>query len=319
MQKKLSLKDAIQRSGASGSSTAPVSRCALAKALECCGGRGYSYKIEGAFVQAQKCDCVKNCSECFGRARKTENGFSKPCREPNPSVVMQNINTASIPARYCESQLKKFSNFTGSGQKVVKQVGQWFVQYMKSRSGPGMIIHGPVGVGKTYLLAALAKGLLERGVSVKFVDFFDLLSQLRNAYTQNQADKSILEPLTTVEVLFIDELGKGRNSEWELSIIDQLVMGRYNQNKVIIASTNYGLARKTEGQRWQMPLDHFETPKNNFQTDQFDSLEVRVGQRIFSRLVEICEITELTGNDFRKSRLAQSEGLVVHKVNELYE
>ena len=37
-------------------------------------------------------------------------------------------------------------------------------------------------------------------------------------------------------------MGKGRNSDWEMSILDQLVMGRYNQNKVVVASTNYNLA-----------------------------------------------------------------------------
>jgi DNA replication protein DnaC len=317
VQKKLTYKDAIERSGATVKPR-PVSRCALSKKLECCGGRGFTYSIAGAFVQAQKCECVKNCSECFGRARMTDNGFSKPCREPNPTVVMQNINGASIPARYFDAQLKTFSNFSGSGQKVVKQLAAWYNRFLKTHLGPGLIIHGPVGVGKTYLLTALAKGLLEQGVSVKFVDFFDLLSQLRAAYAQHQADKSILEPLTSVEVLFIDELGKGRNSEWELSVIDQLVMGRYNQNKVIIGSTNYGLVKKSEGQ-WQMPLDHFETPKNNFQTDQFDSLEARVGQRIYSRLIEMCEITELTGTDFRKTRLAQNQGLVVQKTNDFYE
>ena len=52
-----------------------------------------------------------------------------------------------------------------------------------------------------------------------------------------------------VDILFIDELGKGRNTDFELTILDQLVMGRYNQNKMIVASTNCHL-KETEQVRY---------------------------------------------------------------------
>ena len=148
---------------------------------------------------------------------------------------------------------------------------------------PGIILGGPVGVGKTYLLAAIAKNFAARGMTVRFVDFFQLLNEIKGAYADSKSDANILKPLINVDVLFIDELGKGRSSDWEMSIIDQLVMGRYNQNKIIVASTNYGLKPAKH-----IPLSQKDLSQESFGSfnlDRFESLETRIGERIYSRLV----------------------------------
>ena len=138
----------------------------------------------------------------------------------------------------------------------------------------------------------------KRGFSVKFVDFFQLLAELKAGYANDQADASIIQPLIDVDVLFIDELGKGKSSDWEISILDQLVMGRYNQNKIVVASTNYGLRSGksgTIGGRYES-----ESSGKGFSLDELESLEYRVESRIYSRLMETSIIWEMTGDDYRK-------------------
>ena len=100
-------------------------------------------------------------------------------------------------------------------------------------------------------------------------------------------------------------MGKGRNTDFELVILDQLVMGRYNQNRAIVASTNCYLHSRTETQKRQLydiPLD--QTPEqagtSGFASSQFGTLESRVGERIFSRLLETCTMLDLSGRDFRR-------------------
>ena len=49
-----------------------------------------------------------------------------------------------------------------------------------------------------------------KGVSVKFVDFFQLLAEIKASFSKKESEELILKPLIEVDVLCIDELGKGR-------------------------------------------------------------------------------------------------------------
>lgn len=274
------------------------SYCALEQKLSCCDGIGYRLNFKGAYTQASLCDCVSSCKTCFGRVRRMQNGASCPCRTPNPGRVVNILNSASIPSRYGAAKLDKFSNFSGNGREALQAVAMWLREF-KVDQPQGLLLGGPVGVGKTYLLAAIAKNFAARGLTVKFVDFFQLLNELKAAYSDSKSDAGVLKPLIDVDVLIIDEMGKGRNSDWEMSILDQVVMGRYNQNRIVVASTNYDLKPQKA-----VPLAQKDLMQDNynggFNLDRYETLEARIGQRIYSRLIETCAILELSGNDFRR-------------------
>ena len=117
-----------------------------------------------------------------------------------------------------------------------------------------------------------------------------------------------------VDVLIIDELGKGRNTDFELTIIDQMIMGRYNQNKILIASTNYllGAEKKKEKKNYShvaldQPDPNEESSYNNsaFSPDEFGSLEPRIGKRIMSRLKETTLFVTLEGEDYREVKASK--------------
>ncbi len=276
--------------------------CALKQRQSCCDGIGYRLKANGSLTQAIICNCVMECQSCFGLNRIMENSVSKPCHSPAPSRVASLINAACLPARYCSAKLDSFSNFSGNGRDVVPRLSQWMREF-DIASPKGLILGGSVGVGKTFLLIAIAKNFANKGISVRFVDFFQLLLELKAGYAQDKNDSRVLNEAIAVDVLFIDELGKGRNSDWELSILDQLVMGRYNQNKVIISSTNYDFKPNDRHQMTNGSLD--DKRPSAFELDRFESLEQRIGSRIYSRLVESSDLIELTGEDFRKRNLQE--------------
>ena len=91
------------------------------------------------------------------------------------------------------------------------------------------MLHGPVGRGKTHLMVGLLRELVFRhGVEVRFIEFSRLLSILREGYSSGRSDAGVLSELAAVPVLAIDELGKGRLTDWELAIIDEVISRRYN-------------------------------------------------------------------------------------------
>jgi len=278
------------------SATTPDMGCALDQKKPCCGGIGYRLKPLGSLTHAELCACVSTCQSCFGQNRKLVDGKSKSCRTPAPSRIVNFINSACLPARYSAARLDSFTNFTGNGNEVVNRLSQWMREFDVERPR-GLVLGGPVGVGKTYLVCAIAKNFAGKGISVRFIDFFQLLLELKAGYAQDKSDASLLNELIEVDILFIDEMGKGRNSDWELSVLDQLVMGRYNRNKIIVASTNYDLKPNTKV-NYSTNLD--ERKPGSFELDRFESLEQRIGPRIYSRLFETSDFIELTGDDFRK-------------------
>ncbi len=276
--------------------------CGARVKCEACQNRRVLFSVSAPYSIATLCKCISSCKKCLGSGRGNEVFQSstestpissvKHCVRPNPSYIVRAYNEARIPARYAGARLDYFENPSGNGAKeVLPKLSKWLDEYPKSATR-GILLSAEVGVGKTYILTGLTRSLALRGVRARFVDFFQLISELKAAYTDGKADKQLLQPLQNAEVLVIDELGKGRNTEWEQTILDQLVMGRYNQGKVIIASTNFGL----EGQL-QNPVDHYN--KDGFNPDKFGQLVDRVGYRVFSRLKESCDFFTLSGADYR--------------------
>ncbi len=290
-----SLKDELHQAP---THVAPTLGCALERRSSCCDGIGYRLQPKGSLTHAELCTCVQECPSCFGQNRRLVDGVAKTCRSPAPSRVVTLINNAGLPARYSTARLDSFSNFTGNGREIVQKLSHWKDDFHLEKPR-GLIIGGPVGVGKTYLLAALAKSFAAKGVSVRFVDFFQLLLALKAGYAEDKNEAGLLQEMIDVDVLMIDELGKGRCSDWELSVLDQLVMGRYNQNKIIVASTNYSLKPLTRVHTHNVSLDGTGSG-STFDLDSSESLEKRITSRVFSRLCETSEFIELKGEDFRR-------------------
>src|SRR5690606_3742650 len=82
-----------------------------------------------------------------------------------------------------------------------------------------------------------------------------------------------IDELAQVDVLAIDELGKGRGSVFEEEVLDGLIGRRYNNEKPTLFATNHPLE-----ERPGEPLG--------------ESLAARLGPRFFSRLHEVVVFLE---------------------------
>lgn len=282
-----------------------ASGCAMRSRKPCCDGAGFRVVADGPYVGAAVCECVMSCPVCLGKCLAPSaraDGDLESCSPNNPRRRVTTINNARIPAHYIDASLDKFANYTGNGRELHGQLTQWLNSFTPGQS-KGLILSGPVGVGKTFILASIARAFAARGVNTRFVDFFQLLSEIRDAYASKESELDLIQPLVDVDVLVIDEMGKGPSSEWPATILDQIVDGRDKQKKVIIASTNYTLgAPRTVNAYSSMDLENAAAggPKT-FNPEVFPSLESRVGPRIYSRLLGMCHTVEITGQDWRRS------------------
>lgn len=253
---------------------------------------GYRIIKSGKYSQAIICDCYL-CEKCSNSGKiqyYNESGYSfiKPCE--NCALLHKNIklyNISCIPAKYfIVNQVDTFIPHKHNTHKeALKYVRDFVDQYPHKK---GFILMGPAGLGKTHLaVGAISELTLEKGVRCIFKEFFDLLNELKKAYSEGTSESEVIRPLVDTEVLVIDELGKGRANEWELSVLDQLISNRYNTSKITILTTNY--------------IDY--DTNNRLHKESKEILEFRVGERIASRLYEMCRFIYLEGRDFRKMNM----------------
>ena len=259
-----------------------------------CDGDRYQVGTLDALAVAKRCQCFEICPTCQNRGLRLEttpegDTFAIACDCRTLDLRIARFNEARIPARFAKANLDGYEDRDGT-QKKIKYA---YLQYRDdfSPGSRGFLLWGKPGVGKTHLMCALMSYLtLEKGISCRYVEFMQLVFDLKKDFAEGRWESTTVSPLLAVEVLLIDELGKGRNSEWELAVLDELVSSRYNAGKTLLATSNY-LPKATPGTNVPITLEGgMRLP---------GTLEERLGDRIYSRLTEMCQFVEVKGQDYR--------------------
>ncbi len=259
----------------------------------------------GDFATARLTQKLEECPDCGGtglmRTKTQQNGREYEVVAPCPRAKMQRrterFNEARLPAVQAHANFDSYKSSNGEQHRALQVVKEFSHRWPQLR---GFVLSGPVGTGKTHLLCATLKHLsVQMGVRVSYVEISLLYSQIRRGFQDGKSGGEIIGPLSTVDVLAIDELGKGRGSQFELETLDELIARRYNGGKVTLFATNYSL--KPPEERVQRGYFGTETALEAGKDSKL--LCDRVGDRIYSRLCEMCDFVEfpLSTPDMRRS------------------
>jgi len=243
---------------------------------------------------------VEICGLCEGSGLRVvvENGRSMArqceCRASRRAARM--IDRARIPRRYehctLDSYESGFRNVDRSLPAAHLRARKFVEGYPVENAGTGLLLTGSLGVGKTHLAVGILQALLtERGATGLFYDYRDLLKQVQNSYNQSVAatELEILRPVFEAEVLVLDELGAAKPTDWVWDTVAHILNTRYNDRRTTIITTNYpNLA----------PLGA--EPASPRAAMREETLGDRIGERMRSRLQEMCVVVEMHGEDFRQ-------------------
>jgi DNA replication protein DnaC len=174
-----------------------------------------------------------------------------------------------------------------------------FPEEIRKATIGSLFITGPVGVGKTRLLAALAyRSIVEAPLRRQEIYDHDripgetrlqapplsafplfhsttrLLLGIRKTYDGGEQDTEakIIERCSEVPYLALDDLGTEKPTEWAAAVLYEIVDARYNAERPIWVSSNLGLSE----------------------------LAGRLGDRIVSRLNGMCATLKVRGADRRQ-------------------
>ena len=148
-----------------------------------------------------------------------------------------------------------------------------YVEHNDARSG--MYLYGTTGNGKTYLASALLNELIIQtarpGLFVNVPQ--QLFLRLRQTYEDNRAETEmqVLNQLTRIPFLVLDDLGVERNTTWESEVLYNLIDARYRKRRSLIVTSN-------------LPLDEFKPLSRG---------------RIASRISHMCASYKMPDEDLR--------------------
>jgi DNA replication protein DnaC len=149
-----------------------------------------------------------------------------------------------------------------------------FVQRIDDRldEGRGLWFMGPVGTGKTTLAMLVSQAALRAGRSVAIYSLPRLLNEIRDTHRAERSHIDLLDRLTVVDLLHIDDVGAERTTDWVLEELYSIVNARYEDQRSIVLTTNI--------------------------TDR-EALCEQITERTVSRLTEMCDDLMVLGEDHR--------------------
>jgi DNA replication protein DnaC len=207
------------------------------------------------------------------------------------------ISAARIPKRYqhcvLDSFETEFPKADSSLRTALWEARRFVEAYPVETNGQGLLITGSIGVGKTHLAVGLMLELIkERSAQCLFCDYRELLKQIQNSYNPqvNSTELEVLRPVFEAEVLVLDELGAQKPTDWVWDTVALILNTRYNDKQTTIITTNYP------------DLPPVGTGGTDVQKSvRAETLGDRIGERMRSRLAEMCVRIDVAGKDFRQS------------------
>jgi DNA replication protein DnaC len=222
---------------------------------------------------------------------------SRPCECQETEREERRLAAAHIPERYRQYTLDGFeTDFRGADRSLGRAAltARRFVdEYPGDTGGKGLLFIGSIGVGKTHLAVGVLRRLVqERGAKGLFCDYRELLKNIQNSYNPqvNTTELELLKPIFAAEVLVLDDLGAQKPNEWVWDTVALILNTRYNDKQTTIITTNYTDLPAAGGN-----LSSAERAARE------QTLGDRIGDRMRSRLAEMCVRIEMTGEDFRQT------------------
>lgn len=167
----------------------------------------------------------------------------------------------------------RFGNFTQN--EANRKAFAASFGFARGKNEHGVFLIGDPGCGKTHLAAASLKVLLACGMKAKFYKITDLLGILRatNRPFAEVSEEQVIEELASYDVLFLDDFGVERPTEYVADVLYRIIDRRYRRELPIFATSNLDLG----------------------------ALAKRIDDRIPSRLAAMCEgqVIRIKDKDWR--------------------
>ena len=205
-----------------------------------------------------------DCQECDGSGflidEATNTARDCVCRPQRRSRIKASRLEARLPKRYRDVAFER-APVIDMHESVVRQARRFTREIDRNLDeGRGIWFVGAVGTGKTTLAMLVSKAAIQSGRSVAIYSLPRLLGVLRESMSSEDGMLRLVDDLSQVELLHLDDLGAERATEWVLEQLYAIINARYEEQRSLVITTNL----------------------------EPDQLAEQLGPRIVSRIWEMC-------------------------------
>ncbi|WP_099974995.1 primosomal protein DnaI [Lactobacillus terrae] len=207
---------------------------------------------------------------------------AKRIAEENSKDYSSSVRLLDMPDDIKDASL---DDYTGEGRQDALDKALQFIENYQSGGQymPGLYLAGDYGVGKTYLLGAIANELYKTGVKSTLVNFLSLQSQAKGAINDNRVSK-LVERLKKSQLLMLDDIGAANMSEWfRDEVLGVILQYRMQENLPVFFSSNFSMNELEE---------HFANSKNG-------NYDIVKAKRLMERVRYLSREVIVSGNNRR--------------------
>ena len=206
------------------------------------------------------------CSRCRDAGWLSRNGTPVEC--PCGLVAQRRLDIvwarSQVPLMMREWTLASYVERSGRAELVAEIRRVW------DETDRWLLLTGPVGVGKSGIAASLLNEHLAAGQGGMYVVAPTLLERIRSTYDAEEkvSEATVMSGLVQTPLLVLDDLGKGKLTEWGQEKLYTLISERYHARRRTIVTSNYGLSDGAlEAHLWEATFDRLRGASESFEID----------------------------------------------------
>ena len=181
---------------------------------------------------------------------------------------------------FSETQMQNwtFENDDLGNKKLTEIAKRYVINFDKFyKEGKGLLLHGGVGTGKTYIACMIANALVDKGYPVLVTNFSRILNTLQSTTKKLE----YLDSLNSFKLIVIDDLGVERDTGYAKEQVFSIIDSRYRAELPMIITTNLSMQKLAT------------------ETDI-------AYKRVYDRIIERCYPIEVSGESRRVKKLLNS-------------
>lgn len=140
----------------------------------------------------------------------------------------------------------KGNNSSPSRNAAFKRIYEFYEQYDGHNFMPGIYLAGEFGVGKTYLLGALANALAQKGIASLLVHFPTFAVNMKSSIANNSTDAK-RDEVKQAPILMLDDIGADSLSAWlRDEVLGVILEYRMQEELPTFFSSNFTMDQLTD-------------------------------------------------------------------------